>query len=110
VRTQETVIEGLEAGIAALGLLDRGPRDEDEGDDEDSEISSDDEQAHRVVTGSLNRGHRIDYMLQEKEIENANEYVAALAAHSSYWLEIDLSLFVARQLSLSALEHVTETL
>lgn len=50
---------------------------------------------------------RIDYMLQEKEIENANEYVAALAAHSSYWLEKDLSLFIARQICLRALERET---
>jgi hypothetical protein len=57
------------------------------------------------VTGSLNRGHRIDYMLQEKEIENANEYVAALAAHSCYWLEKDLGLFIARQICLRALER-----
>lgn len=44
-------------------------------------------------------------MLQEKEIENANEYVAALAAHSCYWLEKDLSLFVARQICLRELER-----
>ena len=36
-------------------------------------------------------------MLQEKEIENANEYVFALSAHSSYWTQKDLSLFIARQ-------------
>jgi hypothetical protein len=47
-------------------------------------------------------------MLQEKEIESANEYVAALAAHSSYWVEKDLSLFVARQIYLSSLERVVQ--
>lgn len=46
-------------------------------------------------------------MLQEKEIENANEYVAALAAHSSYWLEKDLSLFIAHQICLRSLERET---
>jgi hypothetical protein len=47
-------------------------------------------------------------MLQEKEIENANEYVAALAAHSSYWTEKDLSLFIARQIFMSAMEQSSE--
>ena len=46
-------------------------------------------------------------MLQEKEIENANEYVAALAAHSSYWVEKDLSLFIAHQICLRSLECET---
>lgn len=47
-------------------------------------------------------------MLQEREIEHANEYVAALAAHSSYWVEKDLSLFIARQISLSSLENAVD--
>lgn len=41
---------------------------------------------------------RLDFMLQEHEIENANEYLSALAAHSSYWENKDLSLFIAKQL------------
>ena len=47
-------------------------------------------------------------MLQEREIEHANEYVAALAAHSSYWVEKDLSLFIARQIYLSSLEQALQ--
>ena len=47
-------------------------------------------------------------MLQEREIEHANEYVAALAAHSSYWVEKDLSLFIARQIYLSNLERAIQ--
>ena len=47
-------------------------------------------------------------MLQEREIEHANEYVAALAAHSSYWVEKDLSLFIARQIHLSNLERAIQ--
>jgi hypothetical protein len=43
----------------------------------------------------------------EKEIENANEYVAALAAHSSYWTEKDFALFIARQIYLSSMEKAT---
>jgi hypothetical protein len=37
-------------------------------------------------------------MLQEKEFENANEYVFAVGAHSAYWDEKDLSLFIAQEL------------
>ena len=47
-------------------------------------------------------------MLQEREIEHANEYVAALAAHSSYWVEKDLSLFIARQIYLTSLERTVQ--
>lgn len=35
--------------------------------------------------GSLNRGRRIDYVLQEKPIEKLNEYLFALSSHLSYW-------------------------
>ena len=76
---------------------------------DDDTVSSEMSEAHTtVVTGQLNQGRRIDYLLQEKEIEKANEYVAAVAAHLSYWIEKDLSLFIARQIYLSTLEqHAT---
>lgn len=108
LKTQENVIEKLESSMAALGLLDNASFGlEDDEDDSESEMSS--SVADQVVTGNLNRGQRIDYMLQEKEIEAANEYVAALAAHSCYWFEKDLSLFLARQICLRDLERTTET-
>jgi len=100
LKTQETVVEGLESGFAALGLLNVSNDDSDEEEEIDA-VYHDDPQ---VEMGSLNRGQRIDHMLQEKEIENANEYVAALAAHSSYWVEKDLSLFIAHQICLRSLE------
>jgi hypothetical protein len=109
LKTQDTVLESLESGIAALGLLDEVSNDlegEDGGVQSESS-SSRSNHGNYVVTGSLNKGQRIDYMLQEKEIEKANEYVAALAAHSCYWLEKDLSLFIARQICLRALERET---
>ena len=40
-----------------------------------------------------------------RNVRIANEYVAALAAHSAYWIEKDLSLFVARQIHASTLEE-----
>ena len=106
VKTQENVIASLESGMSALGLLDGSDEDENDVDDE-YEMDESNEAPHSVVTGNLNRGQRIDYMLQEKEIEslNVSEYVAALAAHSCYWLEKDLSLFISRQICLRSLER-----
>jgi hypothetical protein len=96
-KTQQSVVEAFEASMAGMGLLDTAAGLAGEDDDE-TEFSTDDHnQGTYVVCGLLNRGRRIDYMLQEKEVENANEYVAALGAHSSYWIERDLSLFFARQ-------------
>ncbi|KAG7349639.1 DDHD domain containing protein [Nitzschia inconspicua] len=102
IHAQQSVFNSFESGIAALGLLDSAYESDqdDDCDDETSQASS-----FKVVTGRLNGGRRIDYMLQEKEIDRANEYVAALAAHSCYWLEKDLSLFIARQICLCALER-----
>ena len=107
IQTQQSVIAKLEAGISGLGLLDSAGDaiDEDNQSLTSSTMNEDDRANVNVVTGNLNQGRRIDYMLQEKEIEAANEYVAALAAHSCYWQEKDLSLFIARQIYLSRLAH-----
>jgi hypothetical protein len=103
LRTQQNVIDSLEDRMTRLGLLDSNFDSlADENDDDEEDIndhnSDDSSSTRRVVCGNLNEGRRIDYMLQEREIEHANEYVAALAAHSSYWIEKDLSLFVAQQI------------
>jgi hypothetical protein len=100
-------VEAFEARMAGMGLID-ATVDTLADDDASSSVSSEDRYPNVVRTGQLNQGRRLDYMLQEKEIENANEYVAALAAHSSYWNEKDLSLFVARQIYLSTFEHAAE--
>lgn len=107
MKTQQNLIQSLEAGFAGMGLLDSTG----EGCEEDNEsqpntpMNGGDRSTGRVVTGKLNQGRRVDYMLQEKEIEAANEYVAAFAAHSGYWIEKDLSLFIARQIYLNRLAH-----
>jgi len=102
-RRQKSVADAVEAGIAGIGLLD----DEFvyEENDELSSTRSDDSGIETIDCGSLNQGRRIDFMLQEKEIENANEYVFALAAHSSYWNEKDLSCFLVRQIFRSSLDE-----
>ena len=93
--TQKSVVKAVEAGIEGIGLLDQS------GDDEigdDSSLLSDDSCLQIIQVGNLCEGNRLDYMLQEKEIENANEYLSALAAHSSYWGERDLSLFMIQNM------------
>ncbi len=100
LRAEENVIDSLESGIKALGLVD-SKRTERNTSREYLDVDSNDQDAsHTFVAGSLNGGRRIDYMLQETEIDRANEYLAALAAHSCYWLEKDLSLFIANEISL----------
>lgn len=107
METQQNLVNAIEAVIRGTGLLDSHGDDHVEGEADDTASEAgypyDQDRLAHVVTGNLNQGKRIDYMLQEKEIETANEYVAALAAHSCYWIEKDLSLFVARQLYLSKL-------
>ena len=105
-RTQKNVAKIVEAGIEGIGLLDKTVDDLMEEDDEESSIFSDDSSFQAIQVGNLCQGKRLDYMLQEKEIENANEYLSALAAHSSYWGERDLSLFLARQIFHSEYDEI----
>ena len=44
--------------------------------------------------GNLNRGERVDYVLQEKPYESFTEYIFALQAHLTYWYDFFLSTFV----------------
>jgi len=104
-KTQKNLIAAVEKGMTEMGILDTRMDDFMEEEEDDYVISeSDDVKIQPVNCGKLNQGNRIDYMLQEKEIEISNEYVFALAAHSTYWGEKDLSSFVARELSRSGNE------
>ncbi|GMH56920.1 hypothetical protein TrRE_jg5291, partial [Triparma retinervis] len=80
------------------------------GDDDDvsvaSSVASSESEDNFVEAGRLNGGERVDYVLQEKEIESTNEYLFALGAHSMYWGEKDLSLFIYRQLAKGKREGV----
>ena len=44
--------------------------------------------------GKLNRGHRVDYVLQEKPIESFNDYLFALSSHACYWYQLQFILRV----------------
>lgn len=75
-KTQQKIIDSLEAKIAGLGLLDPTPEGIGDDDEVESEISSDDSRARQFVAGQLNQGRRIDYMLQEKVRTNVKGYWA----------------------------------
>lgn len=92
-RNQKWMIKAVESRVEGIGLLEHIDSYNDS-----VSISSDDSDYQEVHVGKLNEGKRIDYLLQEKEIENANEYLAALAAHSNYWQEKDLANFIAMRI------------
>ncbi|CAN2391901.1 SEC23-interacting protein [Pristimantis euphronides] len=51
-----------------------------------------------VKIGMLNRGRRIDYVLQEKPIESFNEYLFALQSHLCYWESEDTALLILKEI------------
>lgn len=65
--------------------------------EQDSESS---EAAHFDQTriGLLNRGRRIDYVLQEKPIELFNEYIFAFTSHANYWQNEDSALIILNEI------------
>jgi len=48
--------------------------------------------------GLLNRGRRIDYVLQEAPLEFFNEYLFALSSHVCYWESEDTILFIVKEI------------
>lgn len=52
----------------------------------------------KVDIGRLNKGRRIDYMLQERPIESFNEYLFALASHACYWESEDTLLLLVKEI------------
>lgn len=40
-----------------------------------------------ISSGILNKGRRIDYVLQETPMEFVNQYLTAVTSHVCYWLE-----------------------
>ena len=93
-KAKKNAVQAVEDRMEGIGLLDTDGAISGEGEDDISLFSQESEE-QPVYFGP---GHRIDFALQESELENANEYIAALAAHSSYWGDKDLSLFIAKQI------------
>jgi hypothetical protein len=52
----------------------------------------------RVDMGKLNKGRRIDFVLQEAPYESFNDYVFALASHACYWESEDTMLLIAKEI------------
>lgn len=56
------------------------------------------EQPTDLSLGALNRGRRIDYVLQEAPFEFINEYIFALASHVCYWESEDSMLMMLKEI------------
>jgi len=57
--------------------------------------------------GRINKGKRIDYVLQESPFESFNDYLFALASHACYWESEDTLLLIVKQLY--GCEDMTDT-
>ena len=57
------------------------------------EATSTSEQA-AMFDMALNGGQRVDWIIQESELEAANEYISAAQAHTSYWQNEDIVAFL----------------
>ncbi|KAK1800564.1 hypothetical protein P4O66_005506 [Electrophorus voltai] len=66
--------------------------------DEMEDCLADQEEEKVLTVGRLNRGRRIDYVLQEKPIESFNEYLFAIQSHLCYWESEDTALLLLREI------------
>lgn len=96
-RVKENAVNAVEERIRGIGFLDDSLDDDTDMDFSDVSESHEDNESSTSANDSFD-GRRLDFMLQERELETANEYIAALAAHSSYWESKDLALFIAKQI------------
>ena len=106
--TKSDIFTKMEEGACRLGLIDPSithlePRASGDTTDDDSvatsdTTASDSENDDSIDPGWLCGGGRVDFVLQEKEIESTNEYLFALGAHSMYWNEKDLVYFIFKEL------------
>nr|XP_055064700.1 phospholipase DDHD2 isoform X2 [Misgurnus anguillicaudatus] len=56
------------------------------------------EEGKITKVGMMNRGRRIDYVLQETPIESFNEYLFAIQSHLCYWESEDTALLVLKEI------------
>ncbi|XP_050546250.1 phospholipase DDHD2-like isoform X2 [Daktulosphaira vitifoliae] len=52
----------------------------------------------KVKAGHLNKGNRVDYVLQEAPLESFNEYLFAVGSHLCYWESEDTILLVLKEI------------
>lgn len=48
--------------------------------------------------GILNKGRRVDYVLQESPFELFSEYISSLRSHVCYWESEDTMLFILKEI------------
>ena len=60
--------------------LEPHPQDENATTKDEADVAS-----LNFLNGHLNKGQRIDYVLQERPLEKLNEYLFALSSHLTYW-------------------------
>ncbi|KAJ8923521.1 hypothetical protein NQ315_010099 [Exocentrus adspersus] len=68
---------------------------------EDKQISEEEsppQDATDISSSSLNKGRRIDYVLQEAPFEFINEYIFALTSHVCYWESEDSILLILKEI------------
>lgn len=65
-------------------------------DDEQNEENS--QQETSLSCGLLNKGRRVDYVLQEAPFEFFNEYIFALTSHVCYWESEDTMLMILKEI------------
>ncbi|XP_026075456.1 phospholipase DDHD2-like isoform X1 [Carassius auratus] len=75
-----------EGGISSMTLAD------------EIEVPPTEQKERNLKVGMLNRGRRIDHVLQEKTIERFNEYLFAIQSHLCYWESEDAALLVLREI------------
>ncbi|XP_024909030.1 phospholipase DDHD2 isoform X1 [Cynoglossus semilaevis] len=64
----------------------------------ETSMSAEQNQQPEIKVGMLNRGRRIDYVLQEKPIESFNEYLFAIQSHLCYWESEDTALLLLKEI------------
>lgn len=55
-------------------------------------------QQTNLPLGALNKGRRVDYVLQEAPLEFFNEYIFALTSHVCYWESEDTMLLILKEI------------
>ncbi|KAL5112628.1 Phospholipase DDHD2 [Taenia crassiceps] len=68
------------------------------GDDSDDYDDDEDDVEKGTFPSQLNRGRRLDYVLQEGPLESLNDYLFALSSHAVYWDSQDCLLFMLNQI------------
>jgi len=89
--------EYLETEVDSV-LCELSGNDNDEASNSASSSSGVPGNDEEFCSSRLNRGHRIDFVLQEKPIEIFNEYLFALGSHTCYWESEDTLLLMLKDM------------